>query len=103
MSDHEIQDNTLHERTILAMRLLQQQALMHVDGLDRVILSQAIPMVYPRLERRIANTPESELQQYLMELKHMLEDVLQEPKPTPPAKRSPRRKTKRRVRRAAQR
>ncbi|WAH36118.1 hypothetical protein [Alicyclobacillus dauci] len=104
MPNQDASPSTLHERTVTALNQLVQEALAHVSGLDRMIVNQAIPMIYPRIQRRIASASEEALHEQLLHMKNMIESVLQETKGTSKksgSKRKPRQKTAAGMKRSA--
>ncbi|WP_067618627.1 hypothetical protein [Alicyclobacillus acidiphilus] len=72
----EFQGKSVAERTMEAVHWMEQRIRANAKGLDRIIVSQAIPMIHPRLEGRIRGVTEDELRAELKYVLQLIQGVL---------------------------
>lgn len=71
-------DQSLHDRTMTGLQVVLERVHSHVGGFEKMVVTRAIQMVYPRVEQRIRAAAEGDLRSELQYLHGLLGTILQE-------------------------
>lgn len=78
MDTNRERDDSIQNRTLTGVKSVINRALPHVQGVERMIVNQAVQMLYPRIARKIQEASENELREEVLYLRNLLNEILQE-------------------------
>lgn len=78
--------SSLQEQTITALKQVIDRGLTHFAGLEEMMIRQVIRRIYPRLEAKIHETSDGELQDEIRYLHQVISPLLPAPPPRPKRK-----------------
>lgn len=76
-------DSSLRDDIMQAINEALERAVDHLAGVERMVVSQAIQHLYPRLERRIRTASDEDLAAEIARVQERLNAIL--PPPAPPS------------------
>lgn len=68
--------DSMHERTLAAIRQILDRVFDNVYGLEKVVVRQGIQLLYPKVEKRIRDATEEELAVELRNLRQLVDAAL---------------------------
>lgn len=72
------ESNSIHERTLVAVRQILDRVFGHVHGIEKVVVTQGIQLLYPKVEKRICDASAEELEAELRNLRQLVDLALKD-------------------------